>query len=531
MQNPLEQDEGRLSPGRVRALLLTILLAAGAVRGLTAYVVAQTIDSDTASFLYQAQTLVKGDAHGWFAIHHKPPLYSGLIAAGWQLGLGPIQAARIISLFAGLMILHPAWLLLRRSGPTPAAVTGLAILAMMPEPVATSARCLSDATYAAILTYGLYFLVLPGLTDGRVWAFAAAGLLSGLAFLTRTEGLMLTGIGLLLLLVGLIARKVPWRKALAGGLLLTATCAVPVVPYVAMVSQAEGRLTIRRNMGQFMAYSAGATAEAIPSEGKGPSEVEALTDNAGSLALNWAKNLGKYTYSYVPRCGGYVTGLFLLAGLAALGRRLFRWSPCQIGLWAFVLSLCVLSLIGPNTRHLLGTISLTGMLMGVGVMWLHRQADKLRLPGRTSLWAPTAIPLIAIIAVTGVTVAKTLRYDAHREVGLRQAAAIIAQQAGDSDRGPVVATSEPAVAWFAGGELAAFSEKWSLSANQLREFLRDNKVEYLVLEKAELAAAGLDDRSALYPPEFLHLVGQALGDPRSRTRSHLFVYRVVTDSR
>ncbi len=527
MQELTTHTDGPTDLRRIRIWLAVIVLAALALRCFGAMVQSRVVDRDTPSFLYQAESLVEGNVHKWFAVHKKPPVYSGLIAAGWALGLDPILAARLIAVIAGLVVLHPTWLLLRRCGPAGAALVGLAILALMKEPMRCSGRCIADTTYAAIMMYGLYFLIVGGLVDAKIRAFALAGAFGGLAYLTRTEGLMLLPLGLLLIAAGAIRRKLPRRVALLGALALLAVGLAIVSVHVGMVSAEEGRFTLRRNMGQFMLYSAGATDEVIPSAGKGPTALEALATHGLSMAGSWVGNLWGYLSNNIARCGGYATGAFLLAGLIAFGRRLWRWAPCQLGLGFFVLSLGVLSLVEPHTRMLLGTIGLTGLLMGAGVFWIHDRIDRLNLPGKGKRGSELVVPGIAIVAVVAISTASIIKFDSHKDSQLHAAAKVIAA-AGEA-RGaarPRVASSEPAISWHAGGESVTFSDNWTLSAEQLRKFVRKENVDYLVLNVRELENAGLDAKDIDNVPGFLKFVGEARSDPRSEDDEHLLVYRV-----
>ena len=530
MLEPTLQQDGPVSLRRVRVWLAVIVLAALTLRCFNTLARTETVDRDTASFLYQAKSLVEGDVHRWFAVHTKPPVYSGLIALIWKLGLDPILAARCISLIAGLLVLHPTWLLLRRCGPAAPALVGLAILALMKEPMRCSGRCISDTTYATIMMYGAYFFIVRGLVDAKLWAFPLAGALGGLAYLTRTEGLMLLPLGLLMLAAGAIRRKLPRRMALLGALAMLVVCLAIVSVHVALVSMEEGRFTLRRNMGQFMLYSAGQTHEATSSAGRGPTALEVFISHSPAMAASWLANLWGYLSSNIARCGGYVTGVFLLAGLAAFGRRLWRWQPCQLGLGFFVLSLCVLSIIEPHTRMLLGTISLTGFLMGAGLFWINRQADKLDLPGKGKPGSEIVTPGIAIVAVLAISVASIVKFDSHEDSQFHEAAGIVAA-AGKAQGipSPRVASSEAIIAWYAHGEIVPLSDNWTLTTDQLREFVEQKKVDYLVLNVNHLKRAGLDARDIRNAPDFLEIIGKASSDPRSEDAEHLLVYRVQAE--
>jgi hypothetical protein len=296
-----------------------------------------------------------------------------------------------------------------------------------------------------------------------------------------------------------------------------------------MVSLAEGRFTLRRNMGQFMLYSIGATHEVIPSAGKGPTPLEVMTGHGLAMATSWLNSLWHYLSSYVARSGGYVTGAFLITGLLAYGRRLWRWQPCQLGLGLFVLFLCGLSVIKPHTRMLLGVLSLTGYLMGVGVFWIHRQADKLNLPGKGRAGSEMVIPGIAIAGVLAASVASVIKYDRYQDSAISAAAAIVVENnksQAPGAAGPCVATSEAAIAWYAKGVPVTVSDNWTLTVQQLHELLLQKKADFLVLNVRELAAVGLDDKDVQNCPRFLRLVGEARSDPRSKDKERMLVYRV-----
>ncbi len=395
---------------------------------------------------------------------------------------------------------------------------------MMKEPVRASGRCIADTTYATVMMYALYFLIVRGLIDARIWAFPVAGALTGLAYLTRTEGLMVLPFGLVFVVAGAIRKKLPSRTALAGGVLMLVISLGIAAFHVGLVSVAEGRFTLRRNVGQLMLYTIGATHEIPPSVGKGPTAREVIGSPGLGLGRALVCSFSSSLFEYIPRCGGYITGVFIVAGLAACWRKLWRWEPNQIGLAMFVFSLGVLSLVGPHTRFLIATVPLTGYLMACGVDWLWQQGKRIpifKLNGAQA--APTVVSAVMIGAVLAITLSSTITYDRYRDRELRHAGAIIAANTPPGAI-PRIAVHEAAVAWYANGDRIGLGDEWTLTSSQLQDFLERHNAGFVVVESPQ---SSLGDQDTQKPPPFLRLIDLARPDPRSSHKTPLAVYRFV----
>ncbi len=410
--------------------LLLILAAALALRVLAVASGGFGPADDTPAFVSQAQALLDGRVDEWFykrpanQRYHKPPVFAALLAGaavlagrlGFSLDLG--AGAQALALIGGLWMLHPAWLILRRcaggsaAGARAGALTGLAFLAVMPLTVTMSARQLSDTTYAVIFLYAVN-LLLGGLAEARLGRLVGAGALAGLGFLTRSEALTLIPAALLLLAIGALARRLRWRFALVGGAGFLLPALALAVPFVVLLSRAEGRFMIRPNAGQLLLHQAGLEARMVPTSGPAASELEALGRDRGRIAAAAGRHLARYLYSETTRAMGYVGAVFLVAGLVAGRRELFRWGPWQLGVLVYLLGVAQLAVFGPHQRLLLAPIALLAWPMAAGAVALAAgivrwNPARLAQPQRAFGWLLAG--QVAVVAV--VTLATILRKSA-----------------------------------------------------------------------------------------------------------------------
>lgn len=253
--------------------LITALLLAVAL-GLRLFVASRMplIEVDGAYWCSLAGALARGDfAHGVSAIW--PPVYPGLVALAARLmvpGAGPVSpeslewAGRLVSALAGTLLLWPLGVLASRLLPPAAALATLAIAAVHPRLIEYSAAALSESAFTLLVVAALALLVRaePAATGKPVTAFAAracdavAGALFGLAFMTRSEGLVL---GLAVWTAGLARPGRPGRSRLRGtfvaGLLLVC------VPWLMFLHARSGEWTLGEK-GPYNLWKAHRTAHA-----------------------------------------------------------------------------------------------------------------------------------------------------------------------------------------------------------------------------------------------------------------------------
>ncbi|MDD4889719.1 MAG: glycosyltransferase family 39 protein [Phycisphaerae bacterium] len=320
----------------------------------------------------------------WFHRHRKPPMFSGLMAlltvAGRHLGadVRMIEAAYCLAFVGGLWMLRPAWLILRRLGDERIALAGLALFAVSRIAVEFSAKPLSETLYAGLFLYSVEMLLCgllyrragSDLLGRRVGAFLAAGVLAGLAFLTRSEALLLLPATLFLTVVAAIRRAMSWSEAIRAVLMFAVGLLLLAGPYVTMISLDDHKFTIRRNAGQLLAHEIGTTEQKSMPIGKGKTEAEVVGNHLGRILTRWPRNFFKAIANNTSQRSSYVGMFFVVAGLVRYRRELLAWGPWQICGTIYLLAVAQLSVFQPHGRWLLAPIGMLAPLMGLGAVAL-----------------------------------------------------------------------------------------------------------------------------------------------------------------
>ncbi len=146
--------------------------------------------------------LARAFAHGEFAAalgHPFHPLYPISIALLHRLfslpeGDALLLTAKTVSVFSGGLAVACLWSWLRSAFGRRAAAVGALALAVHPGAVGLSADVQSDGLYLALFLAAVAAL-WRALVSNSAWRAGAAGALSGLAYLTRPEGLGVVVVG------------------------------------------------------------------------------------------------------------------------------------------------------------------------------------------------------------------------------------------------------------------------------------------------------------------------------------------------
>ncbi|MEE8104350.1 MAG: glycosyltransferase family 39 protein [Planctomycetota bacterium] len=219
----------------VLALFLGVRLAAWAQTSIVE-------DHDSMGYLRQAGMLLDGDYNRWNGDPDNTPFYPLAIILcslpGWSLEIG----ARICSLLLSTVLFCCVWRIGRRyADPGPAAI-GLVLLALSPLLIPLQFAVLSEPSYIATI-YLAFFLFLKGYERPDWKGGALLGLVCGLSFLNRTEGILYLAFLPFLQLIHFVAikprtyafsRLAIWTAAFAGVFLLLA------VPQIVRVSKVVG---------------------------------------------------------------------------------------------------------------------------------------------------------------------------------------------------------------------------------------------------------------------------------------------------
>jgi hypothetical protein len=220
-----------------RAGFVALLALAAGVRWLM-WSRSVTMFNDGPEFLALARAASAGD-FGTVVSHPFHPLYPLLVAAVHGLGFDWETAAALIGVAGGTAGVGFLFLFLRDAFGAPAAWIGAGLVAVHSRAVEYASDVQSDGLYLGLFLAGVFFGWRAFARRSPGWG-AAAGVASGLAYLTRPEGL-----GLACVLVSLAVLEMlrgNWRPALTlRWATATALAALLcVAPYAIAIQQHAG---------------------------------------------------------------------------------------------------------------------------------------------------------------------------------------------------------------------------------------------------------------------------------------------------
>ncbi len=228
-----------------------LLALAAAIRGIS-WVRTAVVFDDGPLFIYIAEAM--RDGH-WLSVlqHSYHPLYSMTIWWGGATGLDLETVAGGLSVAFGVLGVGLLYGFLRDTFEPRVAWLGAALLAVHPRAVAFTSDVQSDGLYMALFV-GAMWAVWRSLVHRRLGTAAFAGLLVGLAYLTRPEGLGLA------LIAGLVAVDLcirgSWelRRGIAFGVILGLGFVVVAFPYVIGLKEANGQwqLTQKKSISEMV---------------------------------------------------------------------------------------------------------------------------------------------------------------------------------------------------------------------------------------------------------------------------------------
>ena len=158
---------------------------------------------------------------GWQQSAYRPPGWPVALAAVWHLvGVDDLLAARALAAVLGAAaVVLTATLAGRLFAPRAAVATGV-LAALSPLAVAVDASLESEALFTCLV-------VASASTALAAWAAAGAGLLAGLAALTRLNGLVLVPIVAALAL----PPTLPWRRRVVHIVVPVVVAALLIAPW------------------------------------------------------------------------------------------------------------------------------------------------------------------------------------------------------------------------------------------------------------------------------------------------------------
>jgi 4-amino-4-deoxy-L-arabinose transferase-like glycosyltransferase len=245
---------------------LAIIVLAMALRVGWAALGPKVIESEGSYYARVADNLAAG--RGYLGIRERglqllyPPLYPLLTATGIKLGCSPERAGRLVSLLAGicfplLAFFAAGYLYGRRAG-----VWAGALAAAHPLLVVLSSSVLTESLYLTLALLALFFAIRTMALRSR-WDAAVAGVAFGLAYLTRPEALILTGLAAAVIMV---ANRERWRTALWRVGLLAAAFELFALPYAVFLYRQTGQLRFEAKTADAVVFGARRAAGELPEQ-------------------------------------------------------------------------------------------------------------------------------------------------------------------------------------------------------------------------------------------------------------------------
>lgn len=503
-----------------RRCLLVLLLVTLLIRGIQ-LVNTEVTSRDSVSYIQQAWALL----HQPFletlrkAAHHPgyPLAIAGLsIPVRWllpnDLPLALQLTSQLVSALASLLLVFPAYFLGRDLFSRAVAFWSTLLLELLPSTGVWMSDGLSEGLFL-LLACAALFCAVRAIQGGRLGWFAAAGFLIGLAYLTRTEGLLIVLVMLPLLLglqwFGRLGRT--WRQTTAAAVVLVATCAVVAAPFMVLIGGISLKASAR--------YMSDPEGWKLPAR-----KAAALVDSPLPVATWWigpdVEASDRYGWaawavlSMMDKGFFHLLGPFVALGLIAFYPRT-REKP---GLWLlYLVGLLLVPLLYKlaqtngyvGQRHVLLLI-LCGIYFGVAAIGLLARILTWHRPTWTG-----SLALVLLLGIVTICVPRTLaRLHGNRE-GFREAGIWLAQNTlpGDPVIDPFTWTY-----YFSGRLFVSESDQPARS---------HPGVCYVVLEKS------LSKHDHLYhvidPAKKLAAAGQLVYHKhagKGKTRSEVFIYRV-----
>ena len=526
-----------------RLILLLLIVLAAAVRGLAA-TLPRVGWGDEPFYLWMGQSLWAG--HGLnimgYSAANFPPLFAALTGGVALLTHSLLQASNAVYVVAGAALVWPLAALARATASRaagwsvglvaalyPALVTGVLTWGTMTEPLYLV--CVAAAIYA----------LFRCLDDRPVrWQpVVGLGIALGLAYLTRTEALVLVVVSLALLGIVPLLR----RERLAPALLRMAAVAAIFIlvasPYLVYIQRSTGRWSLTGAAGMAFDSMTGlvsndpavfdrATWELDPQDGEvylfsNSSEAASLGRTVLSDPLALLRRLRRGLITAGRLFWSVKLAPWMLAALAFLGLFAHIWSPRRArGELALIASLAAPLAYLPffvQERYLAGLLLPLVVWLGLGVWvlgrWLRGSVTALR--GRSEpAWiarglaaAPAVLLALVLLWLSPRVWAVMQNTHSFQPGHLAAAQALDELGAGADD---VVMSRYPAIALHAGTRWAATpAEDWPT----VLAYARQHAARYLAIDEWEGKLRPQLDfllTPSLAPPELRYLTTVETGD-------------------
>ena len=190
---PLTPPETAAEPSGAGGRAAAMMLGCGVaiyigLRVLTLVLAPQLEDDDSTGYLINAAVLRAGPAYK-IPTPDFTPFYPASIVLAGMTGIDQVLAARLVSFAFSLLLLVAVIGIGRRIASPMGVSLGVLLLAVSPALVPLSVSVLSEPSYIGTVYFGLWLFWRQADRPRVAWG-AALGLIFGLAFLNRIEGLL-----------------------------------------------------------------------------------------------------------------------------------------------------------------------------------------------------------------------------------------------------------------------------------------------------------------------------------------------------
>ncbi len=321
--------------GFTRADFTCVLVLAAVATGIRAWQLSHTTvaSRDSIGYVRIAWRLEHGDWKKVVPHAAQHPLYpAALLAVSWpvrhflpdDLPLAMQFSAQLTTAIAGVLLVVPMFLLGRELFDRRVGFFATLLFQCLPSGGRVLGDGLSEGVFLLFAAWALY-LAARALRGRSAVPFALAGAASGLAYLTRPEGLLVAAAtGLVLVAAQAVAAwRRPWRAVVGCGVALTVATVVVAGPYVALIRG----LTVKQAANRVGKYY-GAQVQGAPRPETPDRRVASLGVGLPLLA-EWS----------FPNPDEHKPSERRLWGLVVLGDMLVRgffwsaWLPVLVGLW------------------------------------------------------------------------------------------------------------------------------------------------------------------------------------------------------
>jgi hypothetical protein len=466
-----------------------VLLLAAAVRTLIAantYV----ISTDAERFLPIAD-LIRGGNFATALSDDFHPLYPALMAGLSLLtGLDLEKCGVIISIVLGSLTIVPVYFITRELFSPLAGILAALVLAFNSFSAEKSANIMSEGATIFLMLCGAWAL-LWGVRRANLTYVAAAGALSGLAYLTRPEGLGIVLAGCVYLI---ICRKTSLtNRARIGGIALAlAACVVFAGPYAVYLGVKNPGgfdivLTQKKSVLQLLGLRPKPT---VPQEAGSDSKAERkklekalyMKDaEPRNPVQQVADILLEFTRTFGPLGVAALIGVIVL--FATRGRTWGNaWLLLLVGLYGAVnvlLSVNIYSAQGASKRHILLVVTFCIPWAGYGmerfVLW-----SRTLLSHRMPLTRATLAPLVFLALAFAVIWIFMLGPRREGQLTVRYAGEVIRAQGVQS---PLIMTGESRIPYYAGGKLVSMPDNVKATPEMFLSYLKLRNVKFVVVSE------------------------------------------------